>query len=142
MLLYLRYPKIESQFLGNIAYGMRTDQVGTFVHDRPWSSSLAVDGNIDPDAFNSHCAHTTHTTNPWWRVRFDDMYVIQGVRIYNRVARCCWEGRSILYCGGKFYQSHIFNFYTIAKHQSHITMSSNLIILYFKIRPFPPSYYK
>ena len=57
--------------------------------DPPLIATLALDGNVDPNMENRHCAHPHAGRNngfPWWQVTFDNLYVIHNVTIFNRIS--------------------------------------------------------
>ncbi|KAK6180557.1 hypothetical protein SNE40_012689 [Patella caerulea] len=69
----------------NIALGKPTVQSSTVDMNIYWSSSLAVDGNRNGDAYQSHCSHTGHDDiNPWLQVDLGHLYNITSVTIVNR----------------------------------------------------------
>uniref|UniRef100_A0A2C9LDL7 Fucolectin tachylectin-4 pentraxin-1 domain-containing protein n=1 Tax=Biomphalaria glabrata TaxID=6526 RepID=A0A2C9LDL7_BIOGL len=65
----------------NVALRQETWQSSAF--PIPWTSSLAVDGNIDLDLEHNSCSHTNNETSPTWSVRFNAQEITRYV-LYNR----------------------------------------------------------
>lgn len=73
--------------LKEVAYGKKSYQSSTYNHGNPYSSHLAVDGNI-------HTMIHTYTENsPYWEVDLGRIYRIKRVEIYNR-RDCCGKIQS------------------------------------------------
>ena len=56
-------------------------------------SSRAVDGNNSGYWSSSTLTHTNSQSNPWWRVDLENTYVINSIKVFNRID-CC-SGRLI-----------------------------------------------
>ena len=66
-------------FLENLALRKPTAQSST---NRPYSSKLAVDGNINGDVVHGKsCAHTKEDVNPWFRVDLEYQTLVEQVRV-------------------------------------------------------------
>ena len=48
----------------------------------------AIDGNLDGVFSHNSCTLTSASTNPWWKVTFNDLILFHEVIVTNR-ADCC-----------------------------------------------------
>ncbi len=68
-----------------MAFGMHATQTSQY---RIWRAEYAVDGNIDGNADNNHCAHPSTSGYAHWEVSFNRTIVLLGVTVFNR-HDCC-----------------------------------------------------
>jgi len=52
-------------------------------------SSGAVDGNTSGNYGDGSVTHTQQESNPFWEVDLQDMFVIDNIKVYNRIDDCC-----------------------------------------------------
>ena len=62
----------------NVAYGKPASQSSDFNGNN--IASRAVDGNS-----NNGITHTKSSTDPWWSVDLQTIYIINEIKVYNRI---------------------------------------------------------
>jgi hypothetical protein len=76
----------------NIARGLTTSQSSTpFLLSAgiPLTSSLAVDGNKDPNVYHGSCISTNMSdANPWMSIDFGKPINVTGLSITNEILSC------------------------------------------------------
>ena len=77
--MYFKYP-----LAGNIALEKQTQQSSDYPSHHPVSSSLAVDGNTNPNWYSGSCSRTSIQFNPWWMVDLGREYPIDRVLVTSR----------------------------------------------------------
>jgi len=77
-----------------VAFGRPTSQSSTFSQGIDFTSSLAVDGNSNPDMLRPNnagsCTHTQTEQNPWWKVELASTKTVATVKVWRR-GDCCAE---------------------------------------------------
>jgi len=76
--------------ISNVALGKTATQSSTFVTNGiTGHASNAVDGNTDGVWLNGSVAHTTSYGGAWWEVDLGQSFIINEIKVYNRVDSCC-----------------------------------------------------
>ena len=77
----------KSVLAGNVAFQKSTRQSSSYSGEfRP--SSLAVDGNTNPDYIQGSCSTTEEEDDPWWMVDLGIEYPVERVLVTSR-GDCC-----------------------------------------------------
>ena len=63
--------------------GTNPSQISTwFGH----TADRAIDGKFEVPGYNSirYCTHTNNEAKAWWKIKFDKLYAVQSVTLFNR----------------------------------------------------------
>ncbi|XP_046543544.1 uncharacterized protein LOC124253764 [Haliotis rubra] len=129
--------QLQRHALDNIALGKPTNQSTTW---REFVPDYAVDGQTGQRLFVDKCTHTLDTGEyqPWWEVDLTADYMVDSLRITNRVDCCAQRlanfNVSVGHVVGGHYQLCFFHQGKYGKTTKSISCSPNTVGRYLRIQ--------